>query len=33
VSNTLWDKVFKTEFDLLKHQEDPEKAKELKFDQ
>lgn len=33
VSNTMWDKVFKTEFDLLKHQEDPEKAKELKFDQ
>lgn len=32
VSNTLWDKVFKTEFDLLKHQEDPDKAKELKFD-
>lgn len=32
VSNTLWDKIFKTEFDLLKHQEDPEKAKELKFD-
>jgi len=33
VSNVFWDKVFKTEFDLLKHQEDPEKAKELKFDQ
>lgn len=32
VSNTLWDKVFRTEFDLLKHEEDPEKAKELKFD-
>ena len=32
VSNTLWDKVFRTEFDLLKHQEDPDKAKELKFD-
>ncbi|MBQ0117588.1 MAG: sterol desaturase family protein [Flavobacterium sp.] len=32
VSNTLWDKVFGTEFNLLKHKEDPEKAKDLKFD-
>ena len=32
VSNTLWDKIFRTEFDLIKHQEDPDKAKELKFD-
>jgi 4-hydroxysphinganine ceramide fatty acyl 2-hydroxylase len=31
VSNTFWDKVFRTTFDLSKHKEDPEKAKELKF--
>ncbi len=31
VSNTFWDKVFCTTFDLKKHKEDPEKAKELKF--
>lgn len=32
VSNTFWDKVFGTTFDLRKHKEEPEKAKELKFD-
>jgi len=31
VSNTFWDKVFGTTFDLRKHKEDPDKAKELKF--
>jgi len=31
VSNTFWDRIFKTSFDLRKHKEDPEKAKELKF--
>lgn len=31
VSNTFWDRVFNTTFDLRKHKEDPEKAKELKF--
>lgn len=29
VSNTFWDKVFGTTFDLRKYKEDPEKAKEL----
>ncbi|MEW5676250.1 sterol desaturase family protein [Flavobacterium enshiense] len=33
VSNTLWDKVFGTTFDLRKHKEEPEKAKALKFDE
>ncbi|MCG2611206.1 sterol desaturase family protein [Flavobacterium sp. SM15] len=33
VSNTFWDKVFGTTFDLRKHKEDPEKAKNLKFDE
>jgi len=33
VSNTFWDKVFGTTFDLRKHKEDTEKAKELKFDE
>ena len=32
VSNTVWDKVFKTTFDLKKHKEDPDAAKALKFD-
>ena len=32
VSNTFWDKVFKTTFDLKKHKEDPDAAKALKFD-
>lgn len=32
VSNSFWDKVFGTSFDLRKHKEDPEKAKSLKFD-
>lgn len=32
VSNTFWDKAFGTTFDLRKHKEEPEKAKELKFD-
>ena len=32
VSNTFWDKVFGTTFDLRKHKEEPEKAKELKID-
>lgn len=32
VSNTFWDKVFGTTFDLRKQKEDPEKAKALKFD-
>lgn len=32
VSNTFWDTVFNTTFDLKKHKEDPDKAKELKFD-
>jgi len=32
VSNTLWDHLFGTTFDLRKHKEEPEKAKELKFD-
>lgn len=32
VSNTFWDKVFGTTFDLRKHKEDTEKAKELKFE-
>ena len=32
VSNTFWDKVFGTTFDLRKHKEEPEKAKDLKFD-
>jgi 4-hydroxysphinganine ceramide fatty acyl 2-hydroxylase len=32
VSNTFWDKVFGTTFDLRKHKEEPEKAKELKFE-
>lgn len=31
VSNTFWDKVFGTTFDLRKHKEDKEKAKELRF--
>jgi sterol desaturase/sphingolipid hydroxylase (fatty acid hydroxylase superfamily) len=31
VSNTFWDNVFKTTFDLKKDKEDPEKAKALKF--
>lgn len=33
VSNTFWDKVFGTTFDLRKHKEDPEKAKNLKFEE
>jgi sterol desaturase/sphingolipid hydroxylase (fatty acid hydroxylase superfamily) len=33
VSNTFWDNVFGTTFDLRKHKEDTEKAKELKFDE
>ncbi|MGX7668154.1 sterol desaturase family protein [Flavobacterium pedocola] len=33
VSNTFWDKVFGTTFDLRKHKEEPEKAKTLKFDE
>ena len=32
VSNIFWDKVFGTTFDLRKHKEEPEKAKDLKFD-
>lgn len=32
VSNTFWDKVFGTTFDLRKHKEDKEKADALKFD-
>ncbi|MDY0089966.1 MAG: sterol desaturase family protein [Flavobacteriaceae bacterium] len=31
VSNTFWDRVFGTTFDLKNHKEDPEKIKELKF--
>lgn len=32
VSNTFWDRVFGTTFDLRKHKEEPDKAKALKFD-
>ncbi|ESU26425.1 fatty acid hydroxylase [Flavobacterium limnosediminis JC2902] len=32
VSNTFWDKIFGTTFDLRKHKEDKEKADALKFD-
>lgn len=32
VSNTFWDSIFGTTFDLRKHKEEPEKVKELKFD-
>ncbi|WP_313803982.1 sterol desaturase family protein [Flavobacterium sp.] len=33
VSNTFWDRLFGTTFDLRKHKEDPDKAKALKFQQ
>nr|WP_294938627.1 sterol desaturase family protein [uncultured Flavobacterium sp.] len=32
VSNTFWDRIFGTTFDLRKHKEDSEKAKALKFE-
>jgi sterol desaturase/sphingolipid hydroxylase (fatty acid hydroxylase superfamily) len=31
VSNSIWDKVFGTSFDLREHTEDKEKEKSLKF--